>query len=64
VQNTYWIAGDSIYAYTENPKLWQSIRRYYPDYREMAIYSRNGKVFARQYRIPKSYKRTVKRQFT
>jgi hypothetical protein len=63
MRSTWWTAGDYIYAYTEDRDLMQSIRRYYPEYKIMAEYMRDGKLYALQYRIPRRYRRTVKRQF-
>ncbi|GMA51820.1 hypothetical protein GCM10025857_31770 [Alicyclobacillus contaminans] len=51
-----WLA-----AYSEDPHVWESIRRYRDDFELMAEYYRDGRLFARQWRVPTSRKRVARR---
>lgn len=51
---------DNVYVlYTENKKVMNRIKRSYHDFELMADYQKDGKVFARQYKIPLQRKRSA-----
>lgn len=59
--NALWKLNDSEHCiYTEDAEVMRKIKRSYPDIIEMAVYQRDGGIFARQYRIPSVKKRSAR----
>lgn len=54
-----WKMGNVYILYTENKDIWRRVSRYYKDFELMADYQKNGKVFARQYKVPIYRKRSA-----
>ncbi|TLS53388.1 hypothetical protein FE782_03710 [Paenibacillus antri] len=47
-------------AYTEDTDVMRKIRRSYPDFWIMAEYSKDGVIYALQYRVPSERKRSAR----
>ena len=60
--NKLWrIDSGNLAAYTEDRDIMARIKRYYPDVEIAAVYYREGRVFALQYRVPNRRKRSMRR---
>ncbi|HZG87299.1 hypothetical protein [Paenibacillus sp.] len=59
--NRLWRLNErELAAYTEDFDIIRKIRRSYPDFAVMAEYSKAGEVFALQYRVPATRKRSAR----
>lgn len=64
MDNAIWRLNSAFLAgYTEDADVMRKIKRSYPDFAEMATYEKNGVIYARQYRIPSSRKRSARHLF-
>ena len=63
MENKIWrLDANNLAVYVECPEIIRKIRRSRPDWIEMATYSnKDGIIFARQYRIDSSRKRSARR---
>lgn len=62
MENALWrISPDYLMAYVEDEDVLRKIRRSHPEFIEFGVYSRDGAIIARQYRVPSDQKRTARR---
>lgn len=59
--NKLWRAGDRLVAYVEDPEVIRKINRSHPYMTETTQYFEGGVCVARQYNVPDSKKRNVRR---
>lgn len=64
MENAIWrLDSDNLAAYTEDHEVMAKIRRSYPDFIVMATYQQDGKLLAKQYRVPSARKRSARHLF-
>ncbi|PQP85544.1 hypothetical protein [Paenibacillus sp. AR247] len=62
MNNALWrLDPDNLAGYTEDAEVVRKIRRSHPLFILMATYSKDGKTYGWQYRIPSQKKRTARR---
>jgi hypothetical protein len=60
MMTTVWKLDAEFYVlYTEDKDIMNRVKRYYKDFEQMASYSRQGEIYALQYKVPLKRKRVA-----